>query len=99
MAFLFCVAIARNIRSPALSQKAALHLPFPITTPPVKRSSGTPAGVPLLRNLKYYFRINILLLGGGSAYITMVMISAHSGRMTMLSRVVSTTLPSAKCSS
>ena len=54
--FLFCVAIAGNIRSPALSQKAALHLPFPITTPPVKRSSGTPAGVPLLRNLKYYFR-------------------------------------------
>ena len=43
MAFLFCVAIAGNIRSPALSQKAALHLPFPITTP-------------LLRNLKYYFR-------------------------------------------
>ena len=28
MAFLFCVAIAGNIRSPALSQKAALHLPF-----------------------------------------------------------------------
>ena len=37
MAFLFCVAIAGNIRSPALSQKAALHLPFPITTPPVKK--------------------------------------------------------------
>ena len=29
----------------------------------------------------------------------MVMISAHSGRVTMLSRVVSTTLPAAKCSS
>ena len=37
MAFLFCVAIAGNIRSPALSQKAALHLSFPITTPPVKK--------------------------------------------------------------
>ena len=45
------------------------------------------------------YNINILLLGGGSAYITMVMISAHSGRVTMLSRVVSTTLPAAKCSS
>ena len=32
-------------------------------------------------------------------YITIVMISAHSGRVTMLSRVVSTTLPAAKCSS
>ena len=33
----------REYPQPALSQKAALHLPFPITTP-------------LLRNLKYYFR-------------------------------------------
>ena len=36
MAFLFCVAIAGNIRSAALPQEAALQLPFSATTPPVK---------------------------------------------------------------
>ena len=36
MAFLFCVAVAGNIRSAALPQEAALHLPFPATSPLVK---------------------------------------------------------------
>ena len=47
----------------------------------------------------YNIYIYIPLQGSGSVYITIVIMSAHSGRVTMLSRVVSTTLPAAKCSS
>ena len=40
MAFLFCEVMVGNVRSAALPQEAALHLPFPIMTPPVKKGEA-----------------------------------------------------------